>query len=64
MLGCAMETDARTPPPSTDPDLIARACPTPEDVPFFNHCMTLAREQGMSWDEGLRYTIRQREERS
>ncbi len=63
MLGCAMEIEAHTAPTPTDPDLITRACPTPEDVPFFNHCMTLAREQGMSWDEGLRYTIRQREER-
>ena len=42
-------------------DLLSRACPNPEDVPFFNHCMTLARDQGMSWEEGLRYAIQQRE---
>lgn len=42
-------------------DLVARACPAPEDVPFFNHYMTIARERGMTWEEGLRYTIEQRE---
>lgn len=42
-------------------ELVARACPTPEDVPFFNHCMNIARDRGMSWEDGLRYTIEQRE---
>ena len=38
-------------------DLLAAACPTPEDTPFFNHCMTLAKAQGLSWTEGLEYVI-------
>ena len=42
-------------------DLLSRACPNPEDVPFFNQCMTLARDRGMTWEEGLRYAIVQRE---
>ena len=50
-----------TPQSALDADLIARACPTPEDVPFFNHCMTLARERGMTWEEGLRYAAEQRD---
>ena len=41
-------------------DLMNLACPTKEDAPFFNHCMRLAKEMGMSWKEGLRYTIEQR----
>ena len=46
----------------TDPAmLLQKACPTPADVPFFNHCMHLARGMGMSWEEGLRYVIEQRE---
>lgn len=40
--------------------LMEEACPTPADVPFFNHCMHLARGMGMSWEEGLRYVIEQR----
>ena len=40
--------------------LLERACPTPADAPFFNHCMNLARSMGMSWEEGLRYVIEQR----
>lgn len=40
--------------------LLDLACPTKEDAPFFNHCMRLAKEMGMSWEEGLRYTIEQR----
>lgn len=43
-------------------DLMDLACPTKEDVPFFNHCMRLAKERGMSWEEGLRHTIEQRRE--
>ena len=58
-----METDNRTEPTEVSADLVARACPAPEDVPFISHCMTLARAQGMSWEEGLEYTIRQREQR-
>lgn len=46
-------------PPDGD-DLLRQACPHAEDVPFFNHCMRLAREQGMNWGEGLLYTIEQR----
>ena len=42
-------------------NLLQQACPTPADVPFFNHCMHLARGMGMSWEEGLRYVIEQRE---
>ena len=41
--------------------LLDLACPAKEDAPFFNHCMRLAREMGMSWEEGLRYTIEQRQ---
>lgn len=41
-------------------DLLDLACPTKEDAPFFNHCMGLAKEMGMGWEEGLRYTIEQR----
>lgn len=37
--------------------LLEAACPTKEDTPFFNHCMALARAQGMSWMEGLEYVI-------
>ncbi len=36
-------------------ELFARACPTKEDTPFFNHCMSLAKDMGMTWEEGLRY---------
>ena len=42
-------------------ELLQLACPTREDVPFFNHCMALARARGMTWEEGLRYVIEQRE---
>ena len=44
--------------------LMDLACPTKEDAPFFNHCMRLAKEMGMSWEEGLRYTIEQRRGRA
>lgn len=44
----------------TTRELMDQACPTKEDVPFFNHCMRLAKEVGMNWEEGLRYTIEQR----
>ena len=40
--------------------LLERACPSEADVPFFNHCMRLARSMGMSWDEALRYVVEQR----
>ncbi len=40
--------------------LLEQACPTAADVPFFNHCMRLARNMGMSWEEGLQYVIEQR----
>jgi hypothetical protein len=42
-------------------ELMQRACPSPEDVPFFNHFMSLAKEMGMSWREALEYVIAQRE---
>lgn len=37
--------------------LLALACPTDEDVPFFNDCMKRAKANGLSWDESLRYTV-------
>ncbi len=37
--------------------LYEEACPAPEDTPFFNHCMTLAKAQGMSWTEGLEFVV-------
>ncbi len=42
-------------------ELFAQACPTREDAPFFNHCMSLAKDMGMSWEEALRYTIEMRQ---
>lgn len=33
------------------------ARPTPEDTPFFNHCMRLAKSMGMRWDEALEYVV-------
>jgi len=50
------------PPTSEILQLLKAACPTPEDTPFFNHCMTLAKAQGMSWVEGLHYVIHCRNE--
>ncbi len=41
-------------------ELFALACPSREDAPFFNHCMSLAKDMGMTWEEGLRYTIEMR----
>ncbi len=41
-------------------ELMKQACPTAADVPFFNHCMHLARSMGMNWEEGLNYVIEQR----
>jgi hypothetical protein len=38
-------------------ELFAKACPTKEDTPFFNHCMSIAKARGMSWKEALEYTI-------
>jgi len=43
-----------------DNDVLRQACPSAEDVPFFNHCMRLAREQGMTWEQGVQYAIEQR----
>ena len=40
--------------------LFQLACPAEEDTPFFNHCMRLAREMGLSWEEALKYTIEMR----
>ena len=40
--------------------LLTLACPTDEDVPFFNDCMKRAKANGLSWDESLRYTIEAR----
>jgi hypothetical protein len=42
--------------------LLSQACPTDEDVPFFNDCMKRARANGLSWDDSLRYTISVREQ--
>ena len=44
-------------------ELFAKACPTKEDAPFFNHCMSIAKDRGMSWKEALEYTIEMRGER-
>ncbi len=44
-------------------ELFAKACPTKEDTPFFNHCMSIAKARGMSWKEALEYTIEMRGER-
>ena len=41
-------------------DLFQMACPRREDVPFLNLCMSLAKARGMSWEEGLLFTIEQR----
>jgi hypothetical protein len=38
--------------------LYTEACPRPEDTPFFNHCMALAKAQGLSWMEGLEFVVR------
>jgi hypothetical protein len=46
-----------------DNELLYLACPSREDVPFFNHCMRLAKSRGMSWRDGLEYIIAQRRER-
>ncbi|HEY6376803.1 MAG TPA: hypothetical protein VIX90_14880 [Edaphobacter sp.] len=32
--------------------LEALARPTPEDAPFFNHCMGLAKSMGLTWEQG------------
>lgn len=37
--------------------LLTAACPTEEDTPFFNHCMKLAREQGLEWEQALEFTV-------
>ena len=43
-------------------ELLAQACPSKEDTPFFNHCMALAKARGLSWEEALEYTIEMRRE--
>ncbi|MDE3103933.1 MAG: hypothetical protein KGK08_02045 [Acidobacteriota bacterium] len=40
--------------------LLAQACPTQEDTPFFNHCMALAKDRGLTWEEALEYTVEMR----
>ena len=37
--------------------LEALARPTPEDTPFFNHCMGLAKSMGMTWEQALQYVV-------
>jgi hypothetical protein len=37
--------------------LEALARPTPEDTPFFNHCMGLAKSMGMTWEQALEYVV-------
>jgi hypothetical protein len=44
-------------------ELFAKACPTKEDAPFFNHCMSIAKARGLAWKEALEYTIEMRGER-
>lgn len=44
-------------------ELLAKACPSKEDTPFFNHCMALAKAKGLNWEEALTYTIEMRGER-
>ncbi|GAC1418376.1 MAG: hypothetical protein NVSMB62_10110 [Acidobacteriaceae bacterium] len=41
-------------------DLMSKACPTQQDVPFFNRCMSRAREMGLEWERALDYVIEQR----
>ena len=41
--------------------LLALACPTPEAEPFFNRHMAVAKGLRMTWVEGLRYVIEQRD---
>lgn len=41
-------------------DLMSKACPTQQDVPFFNRCMSHAREMGLEWERALDYVIEQR----
>jgi hypothetical protein len=41
-------------------ELLAEACPSKEDTPFFNHCMALAKARGLSWEEALEYTVEMR----
>jgi hypothetical protein len=42
--------------------LLTLACPTDDDVPFFNDCMKRAKAHGLSWEESLRYTIGARQQ--
>ncbi len=42
-------------------DLMRQACPTPQDVPFFNRCMSTARDMGLEWERALDYVIEQRQ---
>jgi hypothetical protein len=37
--------------------LEALARPTPEDTPFFNHCMGLAKSMGLTWEQALEYVV-------
>jgi hypothetical protein len=41
-------------------DLMSKACPTAQDVPFFNRCMARAREMGLEWERALDFVIEQR----
>ena len=41
--------------------LLVRACPGPESELFFNYHMATAKALGMTWVEGLRHVILQRE---
>ena len=34
-----------------------RACPTVADRPLYRHCMGIAREEGLSRIDALKYTI-------
>lgn len=53
-------TAEKKPEAMSHTDLFQMACPRREDVPFFNHCMSIAKARGMSWEEGLLFTIEQR----
>ncbi|CAN5556763.1 hypothetical protein BH10ACI4_BH10ACI4_37910 [soil metagenome] len=54
-------TTTTTAPVNVD-ELLALACPAKEDTPFFNHCMAIAKERGLSWEQALEYTIEMRRE--
>ena len=57
----------RTQPPSTDEyadlnaQMLYRACPMPEETPFFMLHMGVAIHLGLTWVESLNYVIERRD---